>query len=170
MKTYLILAMHGSPPKDFPPRELGEFFAIHARVETAPRSVDPSTRARYEELDQKMRAWKRTPENDPFYAGSLALAGKLAETSGLETRLAFNEFCDPPLDEAIRQAVAEGASRIVVVTPMMTAGGEHAEREIPAVLERMRGEFPGIDLLYAWPFASQDVAAFLSAQARRFLT
>jgi sirohydrochlorin ferrochelatase len=170
MKTIVILAMHGSPPKDFPPRELGEFFGLHARMESAPRSMDAASRERYAELDHKIRSWKRTPENDPFYAGSLALAGKLAETSGMETRLAFNEFCDPALDEAVRQAVAEGASRIVVVTPMMTAGGEHAEREIPAELERMRGEFPGIDLLYAWPFASQDVAAFLTAQVRRFLT
>ena len=169
MKTIVILAMHGSPPKDFPPRELGEFFGLHARMESAPRSMDAASRERYAELDQKIRAWKRTSENDPFYAGSLALASNLAETSGLETRLAFNEFCDPPLGTAIHQAAAEGAKRIVVVTPMMTAGGEHAEVEIPAELERLKAELVGIELIYAWPFHPREVAQFLTAQVQRFL-
>ena len=169
MKTIIILAMHGSPPKDFPPRELGEFFGLHARMESAPRSMDDASRERYAELDRKMRSWKRTAENDPFYAGSLALVNNLAETSELETRLAFNEFCDPPLESAIRQAVADGAKRIVVVTPMMTAGGEHAEVEIPAELERLKAELSGVDLVYAWPFNPRDVALFLNAHVQRFL-
>jgi sirohydrochlorin cobaltochelatase len=169
MKTIIILAMHGSPPKDFPPRELGEFFGLHARMESAPRSMDAASRERYAELDRKMRSWKRTAENDPFYAGSLALVNNLAETSELETRLAFNEFCDPSLEAAIRQAAADGATRIMVVTPMMTAGGEHAEVEIPAELERLKAEFSGVDLVYAWPFSPHDVALFLNAQVQRFL-
>ena len=169
MKTVIILAMHGAPPKDFPSRELGEFFGLHARMEAAPRSLDPAALARHAELDHLIRSWKRTPENDPFYAGSLGLAGQLAEASGLETRLAFNEFCDPPLEAAIRQAAAEGVERIVVVTPMMTAGGEHAEVEIPAELERLRGELPEVELNYAWPFEPRDVAVFLTAQVRKFI-
>lgn len=168
MKTIIILAMHGSPPKDFPPRKLGEFFGLHARMESAPRSMDAAGRERYAELDQKIRSWKRTSENDPFYTGSLALASNLAETSELDTRLAFNEFCDPPLEAAIRQAAAEGAKRIVVVTPMMTAGGEHAEVEIPAELERLKAELEGIELVYAWPFNPHEVALFLTAQVQRF--
>ena len=114
---------------------------------------------------------KSVPGNEPlktirFTAGSLALASNLAETSGLETRLAFNEFCDPPLGTAIHQAAAEGAKRIVVVTPMMTAGGEHAEVEIPAELERLKAELEGIELVYAWPFHPREVAQFLTAQVR----
>lgn len=169
MKTLVILAMHGAPPKDFPSRELGEFFGLHARMETAPRSLDAAALARHAELDHLVRSWKRTTENDPFYAGSLALANQLTEVSGLETRLAFNEFCDPPLEAAIRQAAAEGVERIVVVTPMMTAGGEHAEVEIPAELERLRAELQGVELSYAWPFEPREVGAFLTAQVQKYL-
>lgn len=169
MKTMIILAMHGAPPKDFPARELGEYFGLHARVETAPRSLDEAARARYAELDAKMRSWPRTPANDPFHASSLALAERLAEASGLETVTGFNEFCDPSLADAVRAAVANGADRVVVVTPMMTGGGEHAELEIPAEIERLQAEFPGVTMRYAWPFDPGEVANFLAAQASRFL-
>ena len=35
MKTILILTMHGIPPKDFPRREIGEYFGLHTQMENA---------------------------------------------------------------------------------------------------------------------------------------
>jgi sirohydrochlorin cobaltochelatase len=169
MKTVLVLAMHGAPPKDFPPRELGEYFGLHARFETAPHSLDNYSRARYIELDEKMRHWQRTSENDPFFTASHILAERLAQVSGIETQVGFNEFCAPTLEEAIVDAVAGGAACVVVVTPMMTAGGEHAEKDIPAELERLRARLPEVDIRYAWPFDVQQVAEFLNAQVSRHL-
>jgi len=32
MKTIIILAMHGSPPNDFPKSTLMEYFGLHARL------------------------------------------------------------------------------------------------------------------------------------------
>ena len=65
----------------------------------------------------------------------------------------FNEFCAPSLEETLDQAVLCGADRIVVVTPMMTPGGEHAEER-----------HPKIAFAYAWPFEVNDVARFLAMQ------
>jgi sirohydrochlorin cobaltochelatase len=59
------------------------------------------------------------------------LAAQLAQARGLEVLVGFNEFCAPSLDEAFAQAVAQGAQRVVVITPMMTRGGEHAEALCP---------------------------------------
>ncbi len=166
METAIVLAMHGAPPKDFPGQELSEFFGLHARVERADAKERAALAARYDELHARIRSWPRTDENDPFHAGSLAIAQALANSSGLEVILGFNEFCAPSLEEALGQAALE-CRRVIVVTPMLTAGGEHAGADIPAAIERARIRHPRVDFQYAWPFDPADVAAFLAAQVKK---
>lgn len=76
----------------------------------------------------------------------------------------FNEFCALDLGEALDQTVAQGARRVLVVTPMMTPGGKHAEIDIPAAIDAARQRHRGVDFRYAWPFDTEDVAAFLAEQ------
>jgi sirohydrochlorin cobaltochelatase len=163
MKTMLVLAMHGSPPNDFPREELGEFFGLHGGLEHAEGPGRQAMERRHDELHAKMRAWPRTAENDPFWAASLELAQELAEVIGLEVLVGFGEFCGPSLDEALDQAAAT-AEKVVVVTPMMTRGGEHAEQDIPAAIARAEERHPGCTFVYAWPFAVNEIARFLAAQ------
>lgn len=33
MRTSIVLAMHGAPPRDLPKRKLGEFFRLHMQLE-----------------------------------------------------------------------------------------------------------------------------------------
>jgi sirohydrochlorin cobaltochelatase len=164
MKTIIVLAMHGSPPTDFPRRELGEFFALHGRLETAPGEQREQLQRRHDELEAHMRAWPRTAENDPFYAGSHEIAGNLAHVMGLDVVVGFNEFCAPSLDEALDLAAQGGAERVVVTTLMMTRGGGHAEQDIPAAIDRARRRQAGIDFRYAWPFDPAEVAEFLAQE------
>jgi sirohydrochlorin cobaltochelatase len=116
-----------------------------------------------------MRAWPRSVQNDPFYAGSQELAGHLRRETGLEVILGFNEFCAPTLDEAFDQAAGRNATKIIVVTPMMTRGGEHSAVDIPAAVRRAQQRHPGKKFIYAWPFVAEDIARFLAAQVARFL-
>ncbi|MGD0329514.1 MAG: CbiX/SirB N-terminal domain-containing protein [Nitrososphaeria archaeon] len=111
-----------------------------------------------------MRAWPRTAQNDPFYVGSQELAAHLSEATGCEVILGFNEFCAPSLDDALSRAVARGAEKVIVVTPMMTRGGEHAEVDIPAAVKTAQAQHPEIPITYAWPFRVSEVASFLAAQ------
>jgi sirohydrochlorin cobaltochelatase len=168
MKTIIVLAMHGSPPKDFPRRELGEFFGLHGRLENA-SGEQQEIRKRHDELEARMRAWPRTAENDPFYAASQEIARNLAQVVGLDVLVGFNEFCAPSLDEALDMAVAEGAQRIVVTTPMMTRGGGHAEHDIPAAIDRARQRHAGVEFGYAWPFDAAEVAQFLAQELARHI-
>lgn len=169
MSTILILTMHGAPPKDFPRRELGEFFTLHMQMENNPQRLDDSQRQRYTELNNRMRSWPRTAANDPFYASSQEMARRLEVETGLETLVCFNEFCDPSLSDAVRTAVGKGAQRIVVITPMMTGGGDHSEIEIPAEIDQLRAEFPQVEMIYAWPFDPDAVTQLLAGQVRRFI-
>lgn len=145
MKTIIVLAMHGSPPRDFPKKELAEFFELHSNLEQLSKEERTARRSRYAELEAKIRNWPRTAGNDPFHAGSQELATCFREEISLKVILGFNEFCAPSLDEALDQAAKAGAERVLVITPMMTRGGEHSERDIPSAIDRARQKFPGID-------------------------
>jgi sirohydrochlorin cobaltochelatase len=139
----------------------------------SPTTQDEARRAarrkRKAELEAKMRAWPRTPANDPFHAGSYELADHLSRVSGLDVVVGFNEFCNPTVDDAIEDAVARGAGKIVLITPMMTRGGEHSESDIPAAMHRAQALHPAVQMVYAWPFDITSVAQFLSAQVQRFV-
>ncbi len=167
MTTVLVLATHGVPPRDFPPAEMAEFFGLHARIEAGGHGMPPALKERYAVLDARLRAWPRTPTNDPFHAASLDLAARLARETGLEAIVGFNEFCGPSLDEALASAAARGAVKVIVVTPMLTRGGEHAERDIPEAIGRARAAHGGVEFAYAWPFEDAAVVRLLADRVRR---
>jgi len=167
MKKIILLAMHGAPPRDFPAREMAELFSLHPRIEHAPEPERAGLEQRYAELDARMRAWPRTAENDPFWAGTQELADQLRRVTGLEVVAGFNEFCAPTLDEAFDQAAALAADEVIVVTPMMTRGGEHSESDIPAAVRAAQERHPALSIRYVWPFDMSEVAQFLAAQIRR---
>ena len=169
MKLVVVLAMHGVPPKDYPKAEMSELFALHGQVHSVRGPEREALQRRHDELEDRMRAWPRTPQNDPFHAGSLALADRLSEILSSEVITGFNEFCGPSLDEAFDTAVAHGATQIAVITPMMTSGGDHSEKDIPRAMARAQQRHPAIPMTYAWPFDLDSVAQFLAEQITRHL-
>lgn len=168
MKPIIVLAMHGSPPRDFPRGETREFFELHSRFHHPPLDRDNPLYLRYLELERRMRSWPRTPENDPFCSGAAEIATELEKTSGLDVIIGYNEFCSPTLDEALEEAASRSPSKIIVVTPMMTRGGEHAEYDIPHVIKKVQTRFSSIPVVYAWPFEASGVGRFLAEQVARF--
>jgi len=58
--------------------------------------------------------------------------------------------------------VARKAETIIVVTPMMTPGGIHAEIQIPATVRQAQERHPDVSIRYAWPFDLSEVAEFLA--------
>jgi sirohydrochlorin cobaltochelatase len=168
-RAVIVLAMHGAPPADFPRPEFTEFMSLHGRIGHGHGATDESLRVRYVELEKRMRAWPRNAQNDPFFVGSQELAERLSRQSSLEVILGFNEFCAPSLDEAFDRAAATDAETIIALTPMMTSGGEHSEADIPAAIERAKTRHPRKRIIYAWPFATEDVARFLTSQLKKHL-
>ncbi len=179
MKTTSLLTMHGAPPTDFPQAEIGELFGLHARLEHGTGPKRGWLERRHAELEAGVRAWPRTAQNDPFYAGSQELAQQLRLATRCDVVVGFNEFCGPSPDEALDQAVAcaAGVKRVLVITPMtpalalrykrrasVTRGGEHSEVDIPGGIRRAQNRHPETPVVYGWSFEASDVAPFLAAQ------
>ena len=169
MDSVIVLAMHGAPPRDFPSAELHEFFGLHARHEASGGQTPPAMAERYHDLEARLRDWPRTEGNDPFWAGSMALAKALRQASGHPVEVGFNEFCSPDVGTAMDAAIAAGAKRLMVVTPMMTHGGDHSEVDIPGAIAEARLRHPEVAFDYIWPFPLEDIAAFLVTQLERHL-
>jgi sirohydrochlorin cobaltochelatase len=168
MKTTIVLAMHGSPPKDYPNEKLMEYMGLHHRLEALTGPAREAMAGKFQVLKTELHNWPRTKENDPYHAASYELAKKLETATGNTVLVGFNEFCDPGLEEALTEAVNGGAEQIIVATPMMTPGGEHSEIDIPEAIEGVRAANPNVQIDYAWPFDLTEVAKFLALQIKKF--
>lgn len=168
MKTMIVLVMHGAPPSDFPRAELSEFFVIYGRMKRE-GGHGAVVNERYAALEEKIKNWPRTAANDPFFAASDDLAAELSWTTGYRVIVGYNEFCAPDVATALELAAEDGAEQIIVATPMMTRGGEHAEAEIPATVRIFQEDHPAIKTVYAWPYDKAEIAAFLKQHINRFI-
>jgi sirohydrochlorin cobaltochelatase len=169
MSIAVVLAMHGIPPKDFPREEMMELFGLHHRLQHVSGHELEVLKKQHDELEEKMRQWPRNQENDPFFYASLEVARKMEDILGEKVLVGFNEFCAPTIEEAIEEAVSLSTDKVIVLTPMMTKGGEHSEKDIPRAIERARKKHPRIEMVYAWPFDTDEVGKFLAEHVRRFL-
>lgn len=163
MNRIIILAMHGVPPNDFPKKELGEFFSLHMKKEVS-GFLPLELQEKHDELDKRLRIWERTEKNDPYFVSSMRLASELKKITNCEVIVGFNEFCGPSVIDALENAINENAEKIQVITPMMTPGGEHSEKDIPEAIELIRKKYPKVKIEYVWPFSITDVAEFLAEQ------
>ncbi len=169
MRIAVVLIMHGVPPIDFPKEEMMEFFGLHHRLVLASESEREALKKRHDRLEEKMRKWPRTPENDPYHAASLEIASKLEVILGERVFVGFNEFCTPTIENAIGEAASQYPDKIIVTTPMMTRGGEHSEKDIPLAAKRAQELYPDVKIVYAWPYDISDVAGFLAKHVKRFI-
>ena len=167
MRTFVILAAHGSPPNDFPKKEMGEFFMLHAQKEMD-RKISDNAETKYIELESRIRNWQRNSKNDPFYTACLEIAANMEKELLLPVFVGFNEFCAPTINDAIEGAIEQGAEKVVVISPMMTRGGEHTEVDIPGIIKDLQGKYPQVKFIYAYPFLAKEIARFLASQVKKF--
>lgn len=156
----LLLVGHGGVPADYPRHRLLEL----KRLESQRRASGEAPSEREQELDREIRNWPRTKANDPYAVGIQALRDALAEQSGLEVALAYNEFCAPTIVSAIARLADAGVQQVHVMTSMVTPGGSHAEVEIPEALAEAQAQFPKLSIAYVWPYEPKLVAAMMLQQ------
>lgn len=68
-----------------------------------------------------------------------------ASEPGLAVELAFLEFMQPTLAEAIDRLVSAGVGRVTVV-PVFLAQGGHLKKDVPALVEEARSRHPQCEI------------------------
>ncbi len=161
----IVLVGHGGVPKDCPHDLVRKLKQLEAQRRATSKPMSPEE----QDLDQKIRRWPRTPQNDPYKEGLESLAEQLRPLlNGDRLSIAYNEFCSPTLEEAVEELIAEGMKEITVVSSMFTAGGSHAEIEIPETVNKLKRAHPNATIRYAWPFDQQLIAGMLAKHLERF--
>lgn len=175
----VILVGHGIPPSDYPKEKMAEWFKNGGPHVADNDHGDHGDHGHHDGdhhdsgYDHALRTkeilyWPRTEKNDLYYMGVKKLAEQLQLKIGQNVSISFNEFCAPTLSDAVDDAVARGEKRIVVISTMMTAGGGHSEKDIPASINIKKKEYPGVEIVYAWPFDNHLVAETLATQINSF--
>lgn len=172
-KLAVVLAGHGVPATDCPPRLIGELMALQWGM--GPQAgghghVAEATSPRVEELEAKIRDWPRDAHNDPYKVGLERLAALLKPLLPADLlEIGYNEFCSPSIPEALERVIGKGASRVLVISTMLTPGGVHSEVDVPRHIESVRKKHPGVRIDYLWPYDLNQVARLLAGQVQQAL-
>lgn len=106
---------------------------------------------------------------DPEWARPMQRArGLLLESEpGLAVELAFLEFMQPTLAEAIDRLVADGVGRVTVV-PVFLAQGGHLKKDVPVLVEEARVRHPQCEIRQVLAVGEADtVVAAIAGYAAR---
>lgn len=161
----VVLIGHGGVPKDCPHELVRKLKQLEAQRRAA--GIPMSNEER--ELDQQIRRWPRTPTNDPYKVGLESLADQLRLLLKPDKlAIAYNEFCAPTLEEAVEDLIKDGIRDITVISSMFTAGGSHAEVEIPEIVADLKRIHPNATIRYAWPFDQKLVATMMATHLKQF--
>jgi sirohydrochlorin cobaltochelatase len=87
-----------------------------------------------------------------------------AKAPDLSVELAFLEFMSPDLTACAAEAIAAGASRVLVI-PMFIAQGGHLKREVPELLAALRARWPGVQFLLERAIGEEESVVQAMAQA-----
>jgi sirohydrochlorin cobaltochelatase len=84
---------------------------------------------------------------DPRWAAPFQRLQAMTQASTPETtvELAFLEFMTPNLPDLVTQLVTDGVEE-VVITPIFLGQGGHVLRDLPILLDELRGKYPQLSL------------------------
>jgi sirohydrochlorin cobaltochelatase len=95
---------------------------------------------------------------DPRWAAPFERLREIAEAAlpGTVVRLAFLELMSPRLPEAVAELVGDGCERVSLV-PVFLGQGGHVLRDLPVLVEELRGAHPALEITVA-PAVGEDGA------------
>ena len=101
---------------------------------------------------------------DPRWAQPFERLREIAQAAlpGTVVTLAFLELMSPRLPEAVAELVRDGCEKVSLV-PVFLGQGGHVLRDLPVLVEELRGTHPGLEIAVA-PAVGED-AGVLAAIA-----
>lgn len=99
-----------------------------------------------------------SPKKD---ANNIALAGRLLHSAihpncnNNCVKVAYLQFAEPALHEAIKECVQGGAKRIIV-HPYFLSSGMHVTKDIPEMIDEARKAYPDVEFIYTEPLGIHE--------------
>lgn len=110
---------------------------------------------------------RRAASNQEIQALTELLASQSKDFASV--RCAFLELAEPSIPDALRQLIAEGATKIIVM-PYFLSAGRHVSEDIPAEIDSVRVEHPQVEIHLAdYLGAAEGLTTLLLAQAQTAL-
>lgn len=78
-------------------------------------------------------------------------------------RVAYMEFADPKIPEAIRKAVEDGAKK-VILHPFFLTAGQHVTKDIPGMIEEAQRAYPAVTFIYTDPLGNHEKLAQIALE------
>ena len=75
-------------------------------------------------------------------------------------KVAYLQFVEPGIPEAIRECVDQGAKKIIL-HPFFLSAGMHVTKDIPGMIEEARGRYPGVKFIYTEPLGVHEKLAHI---------
>lgn len=164
MNNVVVLAMPGVLPKDFPPHERHVLYRLRARMKYISVNKHPEDEDRLNELLRKARCWPRTAQNDPLHFSAQELASELSQVTGYRVILGFNQYDTPTLEEALVQAFAREAEKIVLINPLAANGVSLAKSESFISNQRIQNRCLEIQVDFSYSFSADKMVELLEEQ------
>lgn len=83
-----------------------------------------------------------------------AVTGMVKAKTGYDrVECASLQLSEPDLPGVVGELAAAGVERILVV-PFLIASGQHVKEDIPALLEELRGKYPGVQMHLGRPLGA----------------
>lgn len=80
---------------------------------------------------------------EPFFVMRDTLRARLGE---VHVGLAFMEFAEPTLSQAVEEGYAKGARRMLIV-PIFLSGGGHVLKDLPPMIAAEKERHPDVELV-----------------------
>lgn len=74
--------------------------------------------------------------------------------------VAYMEFAEPKIPDAIRNAVEQGAKKIIL-HPFFLSAGQHVTKDIPEMIAEARGLYPDVNFIYTEPLGIHEKLAHI---------
>lgn len=85
---------------------------------------------------------------DPLWRAPIeAVEARMRQQApGAQVRCAYLELAEPDLPTAVRELASQGVRRLTVV-PMFLGTGKHAREDLPQLVQALREEHPGMEVI-----------------------
>jgi len=123
-KSSIIIIGEGGIPKDFPKNDLLKFLNIKSKIECGINLLEEENII-FEKLSSKIKKWKRNFRNDEYYHSLVDLQNLIFIKSKIKTEIAFLDYCEPDLYNAIKNLIESGYIKIILISPTLILSKEN---------------------------------------------